>query len=303
MLKFALRDRLKLLKQGIPFIIAQYHPLAFDNLEIPFWKSLLTLKVFATKLFPETVTQKKEMEWFKLNAPGSYIEVNGFVKSGAYEYNFSMNLARVNEFSGITPEINFFKGFLEPQKVENDVLKILGTGLDQSFRYNSFIEPPKALIIGLTGFFPTLFHVMDIEFELKDFNSYNNPTIGTVKIKLKEIQNSFLSNIKQSFDKFNDLLFSTFVSDLREWTVDRSTYQGNVFGLIMEFLDSFENSGLSGEIIGIFNGLLTDAGRGTVRVDDGTEVKIYNMTKDIFLANMIKEGFENKFIKKGPGKF
>ncbi|GIW22493.1 MAG: hypothetical protein KatS3mg068_1500 [Candidatus Sericytochromatia bacterium] len=301
MLKFV-SEKLKFLQNGIPLIIAQYHPLAFLNRNIPFWKSLLTMKIFATKVFPEEVSYEKKMNFFNISSPGMYEQVVGFIKAESDRYKFKLNLARINEFNGVMPEIEFFRGFLKPQKVENDFLSVLGTGLDQSFRKNSFIEPPKALIIGIDGFLPLLFHVESVDLKFRDYNTYNFPTIAEVNISLVKIPNNLFDTAKESFDKFFEMVFSVFVSDLRNWTVDRKTYQGNVFGLLIEFMDSFERTGISSQVINVFNGLFGDSDVNNVDIDEASVLtKIYQLTNDVFLADMVSKKYKD-FVKYGGFK-
>lgn len=299
-------EKLPIISRGIPFIIAQYHPLAFKNLNFSdkasFIRSLLTFKVFITKLFPKEVSYKKDLDWFRINAPGSFDEVVGFTKGGSESYSFTLKVARINEFMGAMPELEFFKDFTRPQKIEINVpgLSIVGLGSDLDNLKNHFIEPPKALIIGFDGIFPGLYHIEKMDFKLSNFNTYNYPTIIEIKMDLLYIPDTIFDKAKVIYNKWVSFLFQTFISDIRNWTMNRQTYQGTALGLFLEFLDSFERSGVfsSAPLIGLFDGLIGDADIESVKLDDLSFFKLLFSTNDPLLANKVGKQFD-KILKKG----
>lgn len=299
-------EKLPILQRGIPFIIAQYHPLAFKGLtfsdKAAFIRSLLTLKVFITKVFPKEVSYKKDLEWFRINVPGSFDEVVGFTKGGSETYSFTLKIARVNEFMGAMPELEFFKDFLKPQKIEIDVpgLSVIGLSSELDNLKHHFIEPPKALIIGLEGIFPGLYNVEKMEFKLSHFNTYNYPTIVEIKFDLSYIPDTIFDKAKVLYNKWVSILFQTFISDIRNWTMGRNTYQGTALGLFIEFLDSFERTGKfsSASLIGLVDGLLGDADVDSVQLDNLAFFKLLFSTQDPFLADKVGKQFD-KILKKG----
>ena len=297
--------KVKLLQDGLPFVVIQYHPLAFlQNRGWDIWKALLTSKIFATKVFPEEVSIDKKLEFYESKVPGTYSQLKVFTSAENEKYKFSLTVARVNEIDGVSKEINFFKDFLEPQDIEWAFLEIVNkgaklftdkfsVGIDQSFKKNAFIEPPKALIFGLDGILPSLYHVDSVSFKVKDHNSYNYPTIASIDIELTKIPGTPFERLKESFDNSLDLI----VSDLRDWTYGRSTYQGNYFGLLMQFMDSFEYSGISGAIASFIAGVLGDSGKMAVSIESDLFVNLYNMTQDPIFSMSLSKGIEN-FLRK-----
>lgn len=278
---------LNILKNGIPFIIIQYNPILLSKTQgktgEKFLLSLVDIflgtKVFITKFFPESVSSKKELSWSELQVPGTYQPFISFSKAGSENYDLSITLARVNEFLGVQPELEFFKDFLRPQAQSSWLGSLFENQPSGKFVEDIFIEPPKAMIIGLTGIFPALYIVKSVDFTLRDYNSFNYPTIADVKLSITYLPNPGLDKARIIFEKFisNFLGIISSVGILRK---NINTYQGT--SIFLEFLNSFEfgkKSFSTSLISGIFEGILGDS-----------EENLLTLEEQLFLIKYIQSG-------------
>ncbi len=214
-------------KKGIPFFMVPYTDSDVTGSK---WKnialnSLIVLTgTIISKSVPESVSDKKTINWGATQIPGGHTAIPKFGSFGARTISFNIKLVEKNSQRGLSNQLKALEALRYPAITGGfGVITDKDNGLHKPFTPN-----PKVLYMYGTGTLLMSYYVMKCDWDLTKFNKYGFPQVADVSIELTMEETGILYQVESGYRLFAQL-FNGLRNKRAIEALGARRYQGNPY--------------------------------------------------------------------------